>query len=112
MLNASSISALLSAISAEQTWAVVLVLVGLLVSVGGFAFRQLWTQLQGERAKNAKLEDRAEAERHASVMRGMDTLTNETRGIRNELHTVNDRVGKVERRVDSIERTIKPEGHR
>lgn len=103
---------ILAETGADQTWWVVTTLVLLLISVSGFAFRQLWSENKALRADKAKLVNEQEAERHASVIRGIEDVKAETRGLRNEVHAVTDRVGKVERRVETIERTIRPEGAR
>ena len=106
-------------ISVEQTWAVVLVLVSLLIGVGGFAFRQLWNQLQEQRDKNAKLEDQQESERHAALLRGIEDVKNETRevktetrGLRHEVHQLRRDHDELRPRVERIEKAIKPEGQR
>jgi uncharacterized protein HemX len=95
-------------ISVEQTWAVVLVLVSLLIAVGGFAFRQLWNQLQEQRDKNAKLEDQQESERFAALLRGIEDVKADTRGIRGELHQLRRDHDELRPRVERIEKAIKP----
>lgn len=94
---------ILAETGADQTWWVVTTLVLLLISVSGFAFRQLWSANQELRAEKAKLEDQQEAERHATLMRGIDDVKAETRGLRNEVHNVTERIVSVERRVDTVE---------
>jgi K+/H+ antiporter YhaU regulatory subunit KhtT len=118
MLTAATIPVLVAAMDAvDVVWSVVAILCSLLIAAAAFIIRTLYTQAKETRAENAKLKDQGAADRHASVMAGMATLSNdakeiktETRGLRTEVHGLADRVVKVEKRMDGFEAWIKPEG--
>lgn len=115
MIHAASIPAVcavLAEVSPEQNWAVITILVGMLIAAVGAIIRGLIVRLNEERATVDELEDSQARERHAAIIRGIDDVKNETRGLKHEVQQLRKDHDELRPRVDRIERTLKPEGAR
>jgi uncharacterized protein YoxC len=102
MLAAASITIADSEANA-QTWSLVILVIGVVISAAGFVIRALLQRADKAEAELEKADKVIETLKDQSTAARHETLVTKLNGISTDIHTVSERVGRVEHRVDKLE---------